>query len=85
MRATAKDLRYKTREILAAIERGEEVLLTYRGKEKARILPVSETNSDHGEKNDSIFGIWSSNERVEDVSRSSIISKKISIIIHKAP
>jgi len=67
MKATAKDLRYKTRQIMAAIERGEEVLLTYRGKEKARILPVSETKSGHGEEGDSIFGIWHSNERVEDV------------------
>jgi prevent-host-death family protein len=40
MKATAKEMRFKTKEILAAIERGEEVTITYRGKEKARILPI---------------------------------------------
>ena len=67
MKATAKDLRYKTKQIMAAIERGEEILLTYRGKEKARILPVSKTKSGHGDESDSIFGIWRSNDRVKDV------------------
>ena len=67
MKATAKDLRYKTKQIMAAIERGEEILLTYRGKEKARILPVSESKSGNGEEGDSLFGIWRSNEKVEDV------------------
>ncbi|RLB27966.1 MAG: hypothetical protein DRH11_17925, partial [Deltaproteobacteria bacterium] len=41
MKASAKDLRYKTKEIIAALERGEEVLLTYRGEEKAKIISVS--------------------------------------------
>ena len=67
MKATARDLRYKTKEIMAAIERGEEVLLTYRGKEKARILPTSKNRTGPGDVNDDLFGIWESNERVEDI------------------
>ena len=69
MKATAKDLRYKTKEIIAALERGEEVLLTYRGVEKAKIIPVSkETGKDfaHREEN-SLFGIWRDNKQVVDV------------------
>ncbi|MFC1821275.1 type II toxin-antitoxin system Phd/YefM family antitoxin [Thermodesulfobacteriota bacterium] len=68
MKATAKDLRYKTKEILDAIERGEEVLITYRGKERAKIVPVSEKRERTGEEGNSIFGIWHDNETVSDVN-----------------
>ncbi|MGD2127009.1 MAG: type II toxin-antitoxin system prevent-host-death family antitoxin [Desulfobacteraceae bacterium] len=69
MKASAKDLRYKTKEIIAALERGEEVILTYRGEEKAKIIPVSKKRAkgyDRGEEN-SLFGIWRDNEKVADV------------------
>lgn len=67
MKATAKDLRYKTKEILAAIERGEEVLITYRGKEKARIVPVSNRTANADQEEEGLFGIWKDNETVDDV------------------
>lgn len=67
MKATAKDLRYKTKEILAAIERGEEVLITYRGKEKARIVPVSNRTVNADQEEEGLFGIWKDNETVDDV------------------
>lgn len=68
MRASAKDLRYRTKEIIAALDRGEEVLLTYRGKEKAKMVPVTKKilKKDDGEE-DSLFGIWRGNKKVEDV------------------
>jgi len=69
MKASAKDLRYKTKEIIAALERGEEVLLTYRGEEKAKIISVSKKNAksrDRKEEN-SLFGIWHGNEKVANV------------------
>ena len=68
MKATAKELRFKTREIFAAIERGEEVLITYRGKEKARIIPVSKKRGNTDSREEELFGIWKENERVDDVS-----------------
>ena len=67
MKATARDLRFKTKEILAAIERGEEVILTYRGKEKARILPIHNKPPKTMDKEDPLFGIWRTNKRVTDV------------------
>jgi prevent-host-death family protein len=67
MRATAKDLRLKTREILAAVERGEEVIVTYRGKEKARIVPMAATTSQKEGTEESLFGMWRTNDRVADV------------------
>ena len=69
MKASAKDLRYKTKEIIAALERGEEVLLTYRGEEKGKIIPVSkkaQKSFDHREES-SLFGIWRDNEKVASV------------------
>ena len=68
MKASAKDLRYKTKEIIAALERGEEILLTYRGKAKARIVPVSKkTPKSYGREESPLFGIWRGNEKVDNV------------------
>lgn len=39
MEASITDLRYKTREILQALERRETVMLMYHGKVKGRIVP----------------------------------------------
>ena len=39
MEATTKDLRLHTRTLIAATDRGEEVIITYRGKPRARLMP----------------------------------------------
>jgi len=39
MRATAKDLRFQSRELLNTVNRGEEVVITYRGKPCAKLVP----------------------------------------------
>ena len=41
MDATILDLRYRTKDVLKAVERGEVVTVLYRGKEKARIVPIA--------------------------------------------
>ena len=41
MKASIVDLRYRMKDVLRAIDRGETVTVTYRGKEKARLVPVS--------------------------------------------
>ena len=38
MRASAKELRTKSTKILEAVSRGEEVVITYRGKARAKII-----------------------------------------------
>lgn len=40
MKATAKDLRYNLKNIMESVDRGEEVLITNRGRVKARIVPA---------------------------------------------
>lgn len=39
MKATALDLRRRTKDIISALDRGESVTITYRGKEKGTIVP----------------------------------------------
>jgi prevent-host-death family protein len=44
MKATvreSRDLRYRTKDVLEAVDRGEVVTVLCRGKEKARLMPIS--------------------------------------------
>jgi prevent-host-death family protein len=66
MQATAKDLRFHSKEILDAISRGEEVLITYRGKPHAKIVPINSGSTDKPIKN-KLFGIWKDYEDVDEV------------------
>jgi antitoxin (DNA-binding transcriptional repressor) of toxin-antitoxin stability system len=40
MKASIVDLRYKTKEILQALDRNEEVTITYHGKVRGKIVPA---------------------------------------------
>lgn len=59
MEATTKDLRLHTAEILAATDRGEEVIITYHGKRRALLKRWPESNQSRrgGERNPA-FGLW---------------------------
>ena len=41
METSIVDLRYRMKDVLRAIDRGETVTVTYRGKEKARLVPAN--------------------------------------------
>ncbi len=56
MEASTKDLRLHTKELLSATRRGEEVVITFRGKRTARLVPVDEVGDKPG-KNPG-FGMW---------------------------
>lgn len=43
MEASIVDLRYRMKDVLRAIDRGETVTVMYRGKEKARLVPSGKT------------------------------------------
>ena len=67
LKATAKDLRFHSKELLDTARRGEEVLITYRGKPYAKLVPVtSELNLADSVKHN-LFGIWSDYPQAEDV------------------
>ena len=64
MRATAKDLSFNVKELLDTVTRGEEVIITYRGKPRARLVPFEDEPG--GE--DELFGIWADHSQSEDVN-----------------
>jgi prevent-host-death family protein len=68
MRASAKELRSKSHELLEAVSRGEEVVITYRGKDRARIIRYKKTQVARVEKH-ALFGMWADHPQVADVDR----------------
>ncbi len=60
MEATTKDLRLHTRELLAATDRGEEVVISYRGRVRARLVPCNEheRRTSRLEERNPLFGLW---------------------------
>ncbi|MDL1969122.1 MAG: type II toxin-antitoxin system prevent-host-death family antitoxin, partial [Deltaproteobacteria bacterium] len=58
MKATAKDLRFHSKELIDSVRRGEEVVITFRGKPCAKLVPYQEFKN-KTEENE-VFGIWCS-------------------------
>ena len=65
MKATAKDLRFNSKGLLDTVNRGEEVVITFRGKPCAKLIPYRETNK--GTIKNELFGIWKDNDKIQDV------------------
>ena len=71
MHATAKDLRFHSKNLLDVVSRGEEVIITFRGKPCAKLTPLNETD-EAGKtelKEDPLFGIWRDHLEVKDVEK----------------
>ncbi len=66
MKATAKDLRFFSKELLDSVSRGEEVIITYRGKPHAKLVPIPPSSKSEKTKS-KLFGIWKDNDLVQDV------------------
>ena len=69
MKISAKELRTKTRLMLDAIDRGEQVTITYRGKPRARVVPLDAAPAEEALEDPPVFGIWRDRDDVEDVQR----------------
>lgn len=67
MYSTAKELRFHTKELLESISRGEEVIITFRGKPYAKLVPMKELKKNIDKSND-LFGIWKNRSDLEDVN-----------------
>lgn len=65
MKATAKDLRFHSKELIDTVSRGEEVVITFRGKPCAKLVPYHEQKKKK-EKNE-LFGIWKDNDTAKNV------------------
>ncbi|MCW7754836.1 type II toxin-antitoxin system prevent-host-death family antitoxin [Desulfobotulus sp. H1] len=66
MKATAKELRFNSKRLLDTISRGEEVIITYRSKPCAKLIPYSEKKEDPAENE--LFGIWKDKDTIQDVA-----------------
>ncbi len=69
MKATAKDLRFHSKELLDSVSRGEEVIITFRGKPQARIVPYDSDMNEKDEKKPALFGIWKDNTETGNVDQ----------------
>ena len=68
MNASIIDLRYKTSDILAALDNREHVTILYHGKPRGTIIPLEETGSTGKVRQHEFFGMYSQGtETVEDV------------------
>ena len=65
MKATAKDLRFYSKRLLDTVNRGEEVVITFRGKPCAKLIPYEEENGQNTITE--LFGIWKDNNMVQNV------------------
>ncbi len=65
MKATAKDLRFQSRELLNTVNRGEEVVITYRGKPCAKLVPYRKEEGKN--RKDELFGVWKDYEDIRDI------------------
>ena len=64
MRATAKELRLNSKELIDSVKRGEEVVITFRGKPCAKLVPYQEIKK-QTERNE-LFGMWEDNGMVKN-------------------
>jgi len=66
MKATVVDLRYRMKDVLKALDRGETVTVLYRGKEKARLTPI-EAERKGPLTSDPAFGMWKDRTDLKNV------------------
>ena len=65
MKATAKDLRFRSKELIDSVSRGEEVIITFRGKPCAKLVPYRDLKNKKEENE--LFGIWKDSDIAENV------------------
>jgi prevent-host-death family protein len=69
MITTAKALRFHAGRILETTMRGEDVIVTYRGKPAATIIPFSRRGKKLTKgKGHHLFGIWKDRKAINDVN-----------------
>ncbi len=67
MKATAKDLRFHSKELIDSVSRGEEVVITFRGKPCAKLVPYTE--SENNTQKNALFGMWKDRNIADDVNQ----------------
>ncbi len=68
MKATAKELRFHSKELLDAVSRGDSVVITFRGKPCAKLVPYEDPKSPEPMQDENVlFGIWHDREDIDSV------------------
>lgn len=68
MKATAKELRFHSKQLLDAVDRGDDVIITFRGKPCAKLVPYEDIKSRKKVSGENpLFGIWRDRDDLEDV------------------
>ncbi len=67
MNATVLDLRRNMKQVLRAIDANERVVLTYRGRKKAVIVPCQEQAQRQSASAHPAFGMWKDHKDAADV------------------
>ena len=67
MKATIADLRYRMKDVLSAVERGESVTVLHRGQPKARLLPIARKAGGAKLADAEVFGMWKDRKDLRDV------------------
>ena len=68
MKASALELRYKMKDILRGLERNEPVTITYRGKDRAIMLPIEQVGPKRVSASEHpAYGMWKDREDMKDV------------------
>ena len=65
MKATAKDLRFQSKMLIDSVIRGEDVIITFRGKPCAKLVAYQDQKRKIG-KNE-LFGIWRDKDAIRNV------------------
>ena len=70
MEITTKQLRIEPGRIISQVDNGQEITITYRGKPRAKIVPiVDRKNIDDKNSDDELFGIWKDRKDLNDVDQ----------------
>ena len=67
MKATARDMRYHLRSVMEAVQRGEDVYVTNRGRVTAKLVPVAGSAPPRSEGDNPFVGMWKDREELQDV------------------
>ena len=65
MKATAKDLRFHSKNLIDSVIRGEDVVITFRGKPCAKLVPYQKQRKKSGKTE--LFGMWKDHDAIRNV------------------
>ena len=69
MVVTAKQLRIEPGRIISQVDNGQEITITYRGKPRAKIVPLASKILSSEEQDNELFGIWKDRKDMNNVDQ----------------